>query len=132
MGGSAGGHGEVLRGSRGEAAGTKPGSSFVERIAVNTGTVPVLAFPAVHPAWPGRLGPPSADRAGTGRSRRSSPSPGEPVTWRRAAAVTSSKGGCNAERRGGECRRSGPGRWAVVAGIGDAGQAAPLGGGRSW
>jgi hypothetical protein len=36
----------VLRGSRGEAAGTKSGSSFVERITVNTGTVPVL--PAVH------------------------------------------------------------------------------------
>jgi hypothetical protein len=32
----------VLRGSRGEAAGTKSGSSFVERITVNTGTVPVL------------------------------------------------------------------------------------------
>jgi len=41
MGGSAGGHGDVLRGSRGDAAGTKPGSSFAERIAVNTGTVPV-------------------------------------------------------------------------------------------
>jgi hypothetical protein len=42
MGGSPGGHGEVLRGSRGEAAGTKSGSSFVERITVNTGTVLVL------------------------------------------------------------------------------------------
>ncbi|GAA3268833.1 hypothetical protein GCM10020218_008590 [Dactylosporangium vinaceum] len=41
MGGSPGGHGDVLRGSRGEAAGTKSGSSFVERITVNTGTVPV-------------------------------------------------------------------------------------------
>ena len=37
-----GDHGEVLRGSRGEAAGTESGSSFVERITVNTGTVPVL------------------------------------------------------------------------------------------
>src|SRR6516162_7506574 len=37
-----GGHGEVLRGSRGDAAGTEPGSSFAERIAVNTGTVSVL------------------------------------------------------------------------------------------
>jgi hypothetical protein len=35
---------KVLRGSRGEAAGTKSGSSSVERIAVNTGTVSVLAF----------------------------------------------------------------------------------------
>jgi hypothetical protein len=32
----------MLRGSRGDAAGVEPGSSFVERIAVNTGTVPVL------------------------------------------------------------------------------------------
>jgi len=50
MGGSAGGRGEVLRGSRGDAAGIKPGSSFVERIAVNTGTVLVLAYLAVLPA----------------------------------------------------------------------------------
>jgi hypothetical protein len=41
----------VLRGSRGDAAGTKSGSSFVERIAVNTGTVPVLAHLATLPAW---------------------------------------------------------------------------------
>src|SRR4029450_3759007 len=34
-----GGHGEVLRGSRGDAAGAELGSFFVERIAVNTGTV---------------------------------------------------------------------------------------------
>jgi hypothetical protein len=29
----------VLRGSRGDAAGTESGSSFIERITVNTGTV---------------------------------------------------------------------------------------------
>jgi hypothetical protein len=38
-----GGHGEVLRGSRGDAAGIELGSSSVERSAVNTGTVPVLS-----------------------------------------------------------------------------------------
>jgi hypothetical protein len=43
-----GDHGEVLRGSRGDAAGTESGSSFVERITVNTGTVPVLPATA-HP-----------------------------------------------------------------------------------
>jgi hypothetical protein len=54
----------VLRGSRGDAAGTELGSSFAERIAVNTGTVPVCpvargqravrAGPAVgRPAWGG-------------------------------------------------------------------------------
>ena len=32
----------MLRGSRGEAAGTESGSSSVERITVNTGTVLVL------------------------------------------------------------------------------------------
>ena len=29
----------MLRGSRGDAAGTESGSSFIERITVNTGTV---------------------------------------------------------------------------------------------
>jgi hypothetical protein len=42
VGGGSGGHGEVLRGSRGEAAGTELGSSFVERITVNAGTALVL------------------------------------------------------------------------------------------
>jgi hypothetical protein len=37
-----GGHGEWLRRSRGDAAGIELGSSFAERIAVNTGTVPGL------------------------------------------------------------------------------------------
>jgi RNA-directed DNA polymerase len=37
----------VLRGSRGEAAGTELGSSFVERTAVNTGTFPALPRPSL-------------------------------------------------------------------------------------
>jgi hypothetical protein len=37
-----GGHGEALRGSRGDAAGIELGSYFVERITVNAGTVPIL------------------------------------------------------------------------------------------
>ena len=69
MDGSLGGHDEVLRGSRGEAAGTKPGSSSVERITVNTGTAPILPDPA-PPTWTSGLGPPSAEQIGTGRSRR--------------------------------------------------------------
>src|SRR5260370_40440082 len=36
-----GGHGEGLRRNRGDAAGAELGSYFDERIAVNTGTVPV-------------------------------------------------------------------------------------------
>src|SRR6476660_3182583 len=42
VGGGPGGHGDVLRGSRGEAAGIELGSSFVERITVNAGTALVL------------------------------------------------------------------------------------------
>jgi hypothetical protein len=73
-----GDHGEVLRGSRGDAAGTESGSSFVERIAVNMGTVLVPPVPG-RPASGGRLGAPTADRSRTGRSRRSTPSRGKPV-----------------------------------------------------
>ena len=87
VGVGSGGHGDVLRGSRGDAAGTESGSSFVERITVNMGTVSVLA--RLHaPSVAAGLGPSSTDRVGTGRSRRSSPRPGEPVTWGRAAAVS--------------------------------------------
>src|SRR4030095_5793109 len=45
-----GGHEEGLRRTRGDAAGTESGSSSVERITVNTGTVPVLLV-AAHPVW---------------------------------------------------------------------------------
>ena len=56
---------------------------------VNTGTV--LGLPGCPRGQRGQgLGTPSADRSGTGRSRRSSPRPGEPVTWRRAAVVSRS------------------------------------------
>jgi hypothetical protein len=73
-----GGHGDVLRGSRGDAAGTELGSSFVERITANVGTVSILA--CLHaPSVAGRLGPSSTDRVGTGRSRRSTRSRGKPV-----------------------------------------------------
>jgi hypothetical protein len=53
--------------------------------SANTGTVPVLPR-AARPVRTAGLGPPSADRVGTGRSRRTSPRSGEPTTWRRAAA----------------------------------------------
>ena len=56
----------MLRGSRGDAAGLELGSSFVERIAVNTGTVPVCPVPRgqrgiragsrCRPTGPGRGG----------------------------------------------------------------------------
>ena len=35
-----GGHGESLRRSRGDAAGTKLGAKLIDRFAVNTGTIP--------------------------------------------------------------------------------------------
>ena len=52
-----GDHGEVLRGSRGDAAGTESGSSSIERITVNTGTVPVLPPGGASGAagWVGRV-----------------------------------------------------------------------------
>ena len=68
----------MLRGSRGEAAGTELGSSFIERITVNAGTAR-FCLTAVHPAWLAGLGSSSADRIGAGRSRRSTPSRGKPV-----------------------------------------------------
>src|SRR5690349_13731742 len=88
------GHGEVLRDSRGDAAGAESGSSFVERITVNTGTVPVLPSLSRRQRGGGGLSPLSADRSGTGRSRRSTPSRGEPGTWGRAAVAARREGGC--------------------------------------
>jgi hypothetical protein len=55
---------------------------------VNTGTVPGPPPCLRLHRGQGGLGTPSADRSGTGRSRRSSPRPGEPVTWRRTAVVS--------------------------------------------
>src|SRR5215207_5814397 len=49
------------------------------------GKRPGLVPPPDHPGR-GRAGSCSAGQAGTWRSRRSSPRPGKPVTWRRAAA----------------------------------------------
>jgi hypothetical protein len=68
----------VLRGSRGEAAGTELGSSFIERITVNAGTARSCLI-AVYPTWMVGLGASSANRVGAGRSRRSTPSRGKPV-----------------------------------------------------
>ena len=63
--GRAGGHGEVLRGSRGEAAGEELGADPVERTAVNVGTVP---RPPLSPASQvgRRAGTSSADGRGIG------------------------------------------------------------------
>jgi len=126
-----GGCEEGLRRTRSEAAGAEPGSSFGKRIALNTGTVPGLPGCRASGAA-GGLGTPSAERPGAGRSRRSTPSRGEPGAWGRAAAVTRRTGGCNAGRRTAEWRCSASRTCRVLdEGIGDAGQASPLGGGRS-
>jgi len=37
---------KVLRGNHGDATGTELGSSFIERITVNVGTVSILPIPA--------------------------------------------------------------------------------------
>jgi hypothetical protein len=80
-----GGHGEGLRRSRDEAAGAKPGASPVDRNAVNVGTAQI-SVPAVVPASHGTGDRRVVSQRGcAGRSRRSTPSPGKPVTWGRAA-----------------------------------------------
>ena len=78
MGVGRGGYGDVLRGSRGDAAGIELGSSFIERITVNAGTARFCLI-TVYPTWMVALGSSSADRIGAGRSRRSTPSRGKPV-----------------------------------------------------
>src|SRR6478736_4127490 len=83
VGGGPGGHGDVLRGSRGEAAGIELGSSFVERITVNAGTA--LVLPACRVANTGC-------RVGAGRSRRSTSSRGKPVHMGKGGS------GCEKER----------------------------------
>jgi hypothetical protein len=91
VGDGSGGHGDVLRGSRGEAAGIELGSSFVERITVNAGTALVLPG-GREPTRVVGLGSSSADRVGAGRSRRSTPSRGKPVHM--------GKGGSGCEKEG--------------------------------
>ena len=98
---------------------------------MNTGTVVGLSRLSASGGAFG-LGTLSADRSAMGRSRRSTPSPGEPVTWGRAAVVSRRIGGCNAERCVPEWGCLAELAWWAAAGIGDAGQASPLGGGRSW
>jgi hypothetical protein len=72
------GHGEGLRHSRGDVAGTESGAYCDKRSAVNTGTVPVPPLASRGRRGRSGLGPSSADRAGTGRSRRSTRSRGKP------------------------------------------------------
>ena len=78
-----GGHGEVPRRNHGEAAGTKLGSSSVERAAVNTGTVPVLT------------------RAGL---------PARIMGWVHRRPIGSGRGGAAVVLRGRESRSPGEGR----------------------
>jgi hypothetical protein len=78
---------------RGRPAGEELGADPDKRTAVNVGTRPVSP---TCPSWC-RQGAASADGPGRGRSSRSSPSPGEPGTWRRGAAGLQRPSG----RRGG-------------------------------
>ena len=80
------GRGEGLWRSHDETAGAKPGASPVDRSAVNVGTI--------RSPFPASCGDRSVAgrRVRVGRSRRSTPRPGEPVTWGRAAARGSKEG----------------------------------------
>src|SRR6266567_6308863 len=60
-----GGHGEGLRRTRGEAAGTQPGSSSAERTTVNTGTARAGSRRRASGPLAG-IGAPTAERAGRG------------------------------------------------------------------
>ncbi len=82
-----GGRGDVLRGSHGDVAGVESDASSVERSTSEHGNH-LGSARVTRPAWPVGLGTSSAERPGVGRSRRSSPRPGEPVTWRRTAVVS--------------------------------------------
>lgn len=86
-----GGHGEGLRRSRGEAAGAKPGTSPVDRNAVNVGTVHV-AVPAPRASL--------ARRGGIGAS----------------SAEGRARGGAVVVLRGRESRSHGEGRQCVEQG----------------
>jgi hypothetical protein len=67
---------------RDRPAGEELGADPDKRAAVNVGTRPVSPTCSTGR----RQGAASADGPGRGRSSRSSPSPGEPGTWRRGAA----------------------------------------------
>jgi hypothetical protein len=83
--GRAGGYDEVLRGSRGKAAGERAGHPSRRAVCGERGN---RHRSARRSGQPGRLraGASSADALVAGRSRRSGPRPGKPVTWPRAAA----------------------------------------------
>ena len=129
----------MLRGSRGDAAGDRVGCLLRRAISSEHGNRPWSArgprgqrgasgWAHRRPIGPGRGGAAVVLRG-----------PGEPVTWGRAAAVFE-KGWrlqCRKMRRRMVTprpttthRRCAGG--SAAAGIGDAGQASPLGGGRSW
>jgi hypothetical protein len=112
------------------------------------GIVGLLLRRANHSEHGNRLGSrPAArvQREGWGWAHRSPIGPGwggaavvlrageSPCAWGRAAAVSRGEGRCNAGRRVAEWRCSTYGTDRVLdEGIGDAGQASPMGGGRSW
>ena len=72
------GRGEGLRRSHDDAAGVKPDTSPVDRTTVNVGTIRI-ALPMSGDRCV------ASRRVRVGRSRRSTPRPGKPVTWGRAA-----------------------------------------------
>ena len=69
----------------GDAAGAKLGTNPVRTDSSERGKRPGVALPGRRPAGR-RAGATPAVGAGSWRSRRSTPRPGKPVTWGRAAA----------------------------------------------
>lgn len=102
---SQGGHGEGLRRSRGDAAGTKSGASFDERSSSEHGNHPATVPGGGAASPPVGIGTSSAERVGWGgavvvlRGRESRPHGEGRQRFREG-------GGCNAERRAAERRRT--------------------------
>jgi hypothetical protein len=98
IGAGPGGRAECLWPRCGDTSGIQRGSRSAEQITVSTGTArPRFPAAGIRPAGRDRRIDRQTGRAG--RSRRTSPEPGEQVTWRRTAAIARRRGGCKMRYR---------------------------------
>ena len=119
VGVGSGGHGDVLRGNCGDAAGAELGSSFVERIAVNTGTVPVCPVARGQRAGPGwaRSRPAGLGRGGAAVVLRAGESPAHGEGRQRLREGKEAAMPQDAPPNGGARGPAPAGTWSRVAGM---------------